>query len=871
MPATKIRSLKAEEQLAHIQESLSQIRAQTAQMKKLLDTKGKLMEALKPASVLLSELRTLNLSPKNYYELYVAIYDSLELLALFLAESYPAKSLSSLYELVQYAGNIIPRLYLMITVGTVFMAVPDAPVREIMKDMMEMCRGVQHPVRGLFLRYYLSQRTKNLLPQGPGGGVSGGLPDLVSFILTNFVEMNKLWVRLQHQGHSREFNKRLQERKELQILVGSNLVRLSQLDDVDLPYYKKSILPAVLEQIVQCRDVLAQEYLLDVVIQVFPDEFHLGTLKELLECTIELDPKVDVKGILVELVERLTGYVERGGSLKPKDEAAKEGNLEEKVKKIKIEDEAEKPEDFEKPELSEKALGKSAIPPEEHLDVFKMAPDRASSKPEPAITESEKQKEDEEEEEDLFTAFFKHFQQLTQVRPDLTIDDITALYYALSKLSLTYYPEDYDKIDAIFAEVLARFNDLKDTLESSNESTVENLKKLLLLPLNLGSSLKEKLSLQLFLTLRNYQPLLSAQLAHVQSSIANEMLSSLLLARFRLEKKEEIEKLFEILRPIMFRRKTPTTAENLDVANGEHIKVENVAKLLHLVYNKDPAAHLELLWNAFLSLKGKEYAEVLYPSVVYSYLRLVSRLLHRKTKEKTQGAVDPDISMVFQRLLKITDELAENGHIELALKLVISCSQVSNQIAYNEVTNEYFIKVYSLYEEIANSKQQYPIIMQIISLLIACRASFHNGSDVDRENYDLLITKAVLYAARLLKKPDQCRAVFAASHLWFEPGCADEHKNKRVLECLQKSLRIGDSCIENSVTVELFVEILNECLYYYIHGSLISSKYINDLIDLIKGNLAGVDEVPIQHLKRTLEYVRGQRAIDGRFNEIVIS
>src|SRR4051794_10214397 len=73
--------------------------------------------------------------------------------------------------------------------------------------------------------------------------------------------MNKLWVRLQHQGHSRDREKRIQERQELQLLVGSNLVRLSQL--VDLNAYKNVILQPLLEQVVQCRDKLAQEYLLE--------------------------------------------------------------------------------------------------------------------------------------------------------------------------------------------------------------------------------------------------------------------------------------------------------------------------------------------------------------------------------------------------------------------------------------------------------------------------------------------------------------------------------------------------------------------------------------------------------------------------------
>lgn len=79
--------------------------------------------------------------------------------------------------------------------------------------------------------------------------------------------MNKLWVRLQHQGHSREREKREIERKELRILVGTNLVRLSQLDGVDLDMYTKNILPSILEQVVNCKDVIAQEYLMEVVIQ----------------------------------------------------------------------------------------------------------------------------------------------------------------------------------------------------------------------------------------------------------------------------------------------------------------------------------------------------------------------------------------------------------------------------------------------------------------------------------------------------------------------------------------------------------------------------------------------------------------------------
>jgi vacuolar protein sorting-associated protein 35 len=134
---------------------------------------------------MLGELRTSSLSPKQYYELCtisrkgsdgsfpnrlpdMAVFDALRHLSNYLYDAHTQGKhhLADLYELVQYAGNIVPRLYLMITVGSVYMSINDAPVKEVMKDMMEMSRGVLHPIRGLFLRHYLSGQTRDHLPVG---------------------------------------------------------------------------------------------------------------------------------------------------------------------------------------------------------------------------------------------------------------------------------------------------------------------------------------------------------------------------------------------------------------------------------------------------------------------------------------------------------------------------------------------------------------------------------------------------------------------------------------------------------------------------------------------------------------------------------
>ena len=150
----------------------------------VLQELDELMDALKSASLMLAELRTSSLSPKQYYELCayavswpdsvdlcypdMAVFDALRHLSNYLYDAHTQSRhhLADLYELVQYAGNIIPRLYLMITVGSVYMSITEAPVKEIMKDMMEMSRGVLHPIRGLFLRHYLSGQTRDHLPIG---------------------------------------------------------------------------------------------------------------------------------------------------------------------------------------------------------------------------------------------------------------------------------------------------------------------------------------------------------------------------------------------------------------------------------------------------------------------------------------------------------------------------------------------------------------------------------------------------------------------------------------------------------------------------------------------------------------------------------
>jgi vacuolar protein sorting-associated protein 35 len=303
------------DQFEHLlDEALKIVRTEAFEMKRSLD-KGLQIEAFKHASTMLSELRTSALSPKFYYRLYVDIINELNHLSTFLVDDSNNENrlqrFAEFYEVVQYAGNIVPRLYLLITVGVIYFKMEGAPKKEILKDLVEMNRGVQNPIRGLFLRNYLLTCTKELLPDTPpddDSNPAGTVNDAVEFIMLNFSEMNKLWVRMQYAGPSKDREKREKERRELRILVGTNLVRLSQLENLTFDMYSRIVLPGILEQAVSCKEAISQEYLMECVIQVFPDEYHLSTLSEFLDACAELNPDVQVKNILNALIERLAIY-----------------------------------------------------------------------------------------------------------------------------------------------------------------------------------------------------------------------------------------------------------------------------------------------------------------------------------------------------------------------------------------------------------------------------------------------------------------------------------------------------------------------------------------------------------------------------------
>jgi len=300
-------------------------------MRRSLDDKN-LDEALVKAANMISELRTSKLFPSKYYELYMHITNELRALQEHIAEQYQRlidKSteatdeadewLEDLYERVQYRANIVPRLYLLVTVGSVKLKVMKEPSSQIvvLYDLVEMTKGVQHPTRGLFLRNYLSSVSREHLPDTDDVHEERdeNVRKAIDFVLQNFSEMARLWIRMQHQGAVRNKKRREKERMQLRMLVGTNLRRLSELTSVDVRTYKDHVLPEIVKQVVKGKDRIAQEYLMDCVIHVFTDEYHLATLDVFLKTCSKLHSSVNVRVIIESLMNRLAAFAAENPSV----------------------------------------------------------------------------------------------------------------------------------------------------------------------------------------------------------------------------------------------------------------------------------------------------------------------------------------------------------------------------------------------------------------------------------------------------------------------------------------------------------------------------------------------------------------------------
>ena len=786
-----------QEQEKWLGEAIRNVRDKSALMKAAMK-KESFTHVLRFASQMLTELRTGMLTPQHYYELYVKVFDELQALEMYLFDEYSrGRSLEDMYEVVQHAGNIVPRLYLLITVGSVYIKAKQAPPRELLKDLVEMCKGVQHPTRGLFLRHYLLTLTKNKLPDTGNeyDGEGGTVEDSANFILQNFKEMVWLWVRMESRNAQQAKNRREKERKELRILVGFNVVRLSQLDGIDKYVYQQAILPRILSIVLQYKEPLAQQYLLEVIIQVFPDEFHLLTLQELLQSLGRTVAGVDVHSILVALMDRLGNYVV---SLR---EGTAEGGSKKEEKVIR----------------------------------------------------------------NMFTVFKD---QIAALAAQTTVfsANYAETQLSLLKLVLKTYPGEFDRLDEVLQALVERF-----TAVAPDADAVKVTRKLLQ---HLVDELKD---INIVLDFKYFDQLIEKLPFKSRRDIALGMCSTSVNCDARVATLERVAKLFDIMAPIVKDvQDTPARKEDIytiDVKEEFEDEQSLVCRVIHIIESDD----VHTLFKMYSGIRkqlgqgGPERMKYTLKAMAFLYMRLAVRI---KKLEQAGTELQINCAKPFQYIHSgdqkgILEILVQQIPLQ-AFHIYIACANAADVCELPDLCYDLYTEAFTIYEEnAADTKEQVLMLNVMTSSLCALR-------NITDENYEVLATKVCQYSSKLLKKHDQSRMAAMCSHLFWKKTLSEEF-HKKVLECMQRSLKLADQS-QAQHQLPLFVELLNQFLHYYAAQTPgVTIKFIAALIDLIRqasasaaeeGGDRAAHDAARTYYRNTTKYIRSRQKDDERWQEI---
>jgi vacuolar protein sorting-associated protein 35 len=169
-----------------------------------------------------------------------------------------------------------------------------------------------------------------------------------------------------------------------------------------------------------------------VVIQVFPDEFHLHTLDQFLSAVARLHPMVNIKSIVIGLMDRLSAYAAReaGSESQEERETREADNLIKLLNNVQISQSTPKTTSSD----SHQNGNDSSTEAEDSSTT-------ASTTSEPQFTPSEAGTETTKvgaipEDIQLFEIFYEQVMTLTKLHQRLQVWDTMALLVSLTNLAL---------------------------------------------------------------------------------------------------------------------------------------------------------------------------------------------------------------------------------------------------------------------------------------------------------------------------------------------------------------------------------------------------------------------------------------------------
>ena len=813
--------LSEEDQERYLDRGLKKIKAQSFHIHTAIE-KNNLRQCLKETYSMLSELRTNALTPKNYYHLFTTIFDEMMIVENFFREEIKrGRKPRDIYDSVQQAIYLIPRLYLMISAGALVMENEPKSAEEIIFDLLGMIKGVQNPIRGLFVRYYLLKRIKDKLPDKDNVYIEEGgkIEDTLKFLIQNMDEMNRLWIRLSSDVMGNEKILRDKERTELKILVGESINRLSSLDGLTIELYEKEVLPKLIQIILESNDVLSQQYLMECIIHAFSDSYNIKCIESILNTLSSLTPGVDIKGLFISLMEKLAKFITDNSGEDATEEDKKLTSAAMNVYPVLLQY-------FDRLQKETCMLG-------DNMDVLKLL--------------------------DLNAAFMKFSIKCTDIDVLSSINHIlTSTLECFRQLARRLSSDGNKKLSKLLAiplesnHSLFEMTDFDGLILFLDYSLRKNLALKIIQSLYKDQS-KEKLDSvdKIQKLLKLIRPLITdVEDALEEDYMTFESEQNEVSKMIFVVKSQDPEMIYEIYGEL----------KNVFVEGGSNrrkITLPTLASCIIQFCHK-----LSLAYDNKNGLVSEEIKKNPYSNEIINLID-VSKIDSDETFYK--------LMLNIYKLLNEIISIISQENPENALKLYLaSAAQVntiqSDRSNYEEACASFMNAAMNIYQEGKYDQNiKYSLLSQVVGYLL-------NFTILSNENVENILKILMESGTKMAKRGDQFNSMLSIGQIYYSV-LKDGNK---VNDCIDKARKYADFAMANPQNLTLFIELLNKFLYYVENGDEIISikpEQIDDIIELIKNHIQTIkNEVSVdssflpdieKYFNNTIEIIKRRKNEDN--------
>ena len=777
--------LSEEDQERYLDRGLKKIKAQSFHIHTAIE-KNNLRQCLKETYSMLSELRTSALTPKNYYHLFTTIFDEMQIVENFFSEEIKrGRKVRDVYDSVQQAVYLIPRLYLMITAGSLVMENEPKSSSEIIFDLLGMIKGVQNPIRGLFVRYYLLKRIKDKLPDKDNVYLKegGNFDDTLRFIIQNMDEMNRLWIRLGSDVMGNEKILRDKERVELKILVGESINRLSSLDGLSIDLYEKEVLPKLIQIIIESNDILSQQYLMECIIHAFSDSYNIKCIELILNTLSRLAPGVDIKGLFISLMEKLAKFITDNSGEDATEEDKKLVSNATSVYPVLVQY-------FDRLQKETLMLG-------DNMDILKLL--------------------------DLNTAFMKFSIKCSDNDVLASINHIlTSTLGCLRQLTRRLSNDGIKKLSRLLAVPLESDHSLFDMTDFDGLILFldYNMRKnvgLKIVQSLYKSNSKEKLDSveKIQKLLKLIRPLIAdVEDAQEEDNYTFESEQNEVSKMIFVVNSQDPEVIYEIYGEL----------KNVFVEGGSNRRKMTLPPLGNCII-----AFCHKLSLAYDNKNGLISEEIKKSSYVTENINSIdiSKIDSDETFYK--------LMLNVYKLLNEVITLVSQENPEEALKLYLaSASQVnsiqSDRNNFEEACASFMNAAMNIYQEGKyDQNMKFSLLTQIVGYILSFTI-------LGNENVENIIKILMESGAKMVKRGDQFNSMLSIGEIYY---LVIKDGNK-VNDCIAKARKYADFAMTNPQNLILFVELLNKFLYYVENGDeiiTIKPEQIDEIIELIRNHI----------------------------------